>query len=180
MKKFLVAGMILFMLAVITLAGNGGATRASASNTAPDKAAVDVKAPRHCITGTQRPLQCFDTEAEALRVGSGGRIQLAPGQTTASLSNSQLFSVQSTLYAILYEHANYGGATLSIYSDSCSGGNSMPAGWNDVVSSAKTGTCGITLYEHNNWSGISLHINYPGTTYVGDAMNDKASSWTLP
>ena len=182
MKKHLVNSMLGSMLALMTLVVYTGVAPAAASNnTSPDmgttkKAGVS----RHCITGPGRPLQCFETEAEALRVASSGHIRLAPGQSSRSLSDDQLFSTQSDLYAILYEHADYGGATLSIYSGSCSGGNNMPSTWNDVVSSARTGICGITLYEHYNFTGSSLRINYPGTSYVGNAMNDKASSWTLP
>ncbi|MEU6868135.1 hypothetical protein ABZ924_33735 [Streptomyces sp. NPDC046876] len=48
-------------------------------------------------------------------------------------------------------------------------------GWNDVVSSAQGITCPITLWEHKDFRGASQ--TYHGyNAYVGDGMNDKASS----
>ncbi|GAA3385038.1 MULTISPECIES: hypothetical protein [Streptomyces] len=48
-------------------------------------------------------------------------------------------------------------------------------GWNDTVSSAQGITCPITLWEHGDFRGA--HQTYYGyNAYVGDGMNDKASS----
>ena len=134
----------------------------------------------YCITGPGKPMECFNTEAGALYKASGGRIKLAPRETSRSLSDDVLFSPDIAIQAYLYEDADYGGSTLTVYADTCSGWNNMTTGWNDRVSSARTGSCGITLYEHYNLTGSYLKINYPGTAYVGTAMNDQASSWSLP
>jgi hypothetical protein len=134
----------------------------------------------HCIVSEGQSVQCFATEAEALKVASGGRIQLAPGQTAKSLSDDELFAPDSLVLAILYEHASYAGATLTIYGDNCGIWNNMPGGWNDVTSSVQTSSCGIFLYVNANLGGTALWLAYPGTSYVGDAMNDKASSWKIP
>jgi hypothetical protein len=148
----------------------------------PISASKDADGYKHCITGPGKPMQCFATEAEALYVASGGRIVLAPGETSRSLSDKKMLgdgdgvSVQATLY----EDVNYGGETLTIYADGCNGWNNISALWNDSVSSVRTYGCAITLYEHYNKGGMSLHINYPGTSWVGSTMNDKASSWSLP
>ncbi|HKP54107.1 MAG TPA: hypothetical protein VJ183_15830 [Chloroflexia bacterium] len=148
----------------------------------PTLASEGVDEYDHCITGPSKPMQCFDTEAEALYVASGGRIQLAPGETSRSLSDKQMLgdgdavSVQATLY----EDVNYGGSTLTIYADGCIGWNNISGGWNDRVSSVSTYGCDIILYENYNKVGPSLYINYPGTSWVGSSMNDKASSWKLP
>ncbi|MBF6613397.1 MAG: hypothetical protein IVW55_09755 [Chloroflexi bacterium] len=147
--------------------------------------------PQHCITsgiGSAQAIQCFNTEAEALRVASGGRIQLEPGQTARSLPYEEVFGSSanpdnpSSIQAILYEHANYGGATLTIYNSGCYIWNNMPGGWNDVTSSVWSGPCGVTLYDYpnNDLSGKWACIGPPGTSYVGDAMNDRASSWSIP
>jgi hypothetical protein len=133
---------------------------------------------KHCITSPNTPIQCFNTENEALRAASGGRISLSPTQSSSTLSDRVLAS--SNIQAILYQHRNYRGSTLTVYASRCSGWNNMPSRWNDVVSSARTGSCGITLYENANKGGALLRIRYPGTPYVGNAMNDKASSWSLP
>lgn len=150
-----------------------------------------AKPPQHCITSATdagQAVQCFDTEAEALRVASGGRIQLAPGQTARSLPYEEVFGGSNnpdnpnTIQAILYEHPNYGGATLTIYNSGCSIWNNMPGGWNDVTSSVWSGPCGVTLYDYPNkdLSGKWVCIGPPGTPYVGDEMNDRASSWSIP
>ncbi|MGI5448115.1 hypothetical protein ACQEVM_20610 [Streptomyces sp. CA-243310] len=48
-------------------------------------------------------------------------------------------------------------------------------GWNDTVSSAQGITCPITLWEHRDFRGASQ--TYHGyNAYVGDGMNDKATS----
>ncbi|MFD7631828.1 hypothetical protein ACFV7Q_38490 [Streptomyces sp. NPDC059851] len=48
-------------------------------------------------------------------------------------------------------------------------------GWNDTVSSAQGIACPITLWEHKDFRGA--HQTYHGyNAYVGDGMNDKASS----
>ncbi|MER5732036.1 hypothetical protein ABT084_27530 [Streptomyces sp. NPDC002138] len=48
-------------------------------------------------------------------------------------------------------------------------------GWSDTVSSAQGITCPITLWEHKDFRGA--HQTYYGyNAYVGDGMNDKASS----
>ncbi|MFI6003446.1 hypothetical protein ACIA98_24045 [Streptomyces sp. NPDC051366] len=81
-----------------------------------------------------------------------------------------------------------------IWSDSDSGGSEMTfrgsvgcnwrypefndlasMGWNDTVSSAQGISCPITLWEHKDFRGA--HQTYYGyNAYVGDSMNDKASS----
>lgn len=178
MNKRSLASGIAFMLAITTCLAHASPIRVGASSDALG-GEKGSELP-HCIAGPGRPFQCFDTEAEALSIASEGRIHLAPGETSGSLSDSELFGPDSTIRSILYEHANYGGATLTIYGDACSGWNNMTSAWNDRTSSARTYSCGITLYEHYNLTGSSLKINSPGTSYVGNAMNDKTSSYSVP
>jgi hypothetical protein len=54
--------------------------------------------------------------------------------------------------------------------------NSMPGGWNDVISSFHSyANCYTKLYEDNNRTGATY--GYVGdSSYVGNAMNDRASS----
>ena len=51
----------------------------------------------------------------------------------------------------------------------------MPAGWNDRISSFRSyGHCATRLWE-NTFSGTSYGFTV-NSSYVGDAMNDRASS----
>lgn len=196
MRAYLARSIASLMLIAITPSFGWGSTVGVASaspgmqTTAPmpyqGTASNEVaKPPRHCITGADQVVQCFDTEADALRVASGGRIQLAPGQTARSLPYEEVFGSDdspNTVQAIMYEHTNYGGATLTVYNSGCSIWNNMPGGWNDVTSSVWSGACGITLYDYPNkdLAGKSVCIGPPGTSYVGSNMNDRASSWSIP
>jgi hypothetical protein len=94
----------------------------------------------------------------------------------------------STVIGVSYEHANYGGATLTHYvgttgfvctgttSDVDASSSSMPSGWNDVVSSFRVYSgCWGKYYENSGFGGAS--VGYQGdTSYVGSAMNDRTSS----
>lgn len=52
----------------------------------------------------------------------------------------------------------------------------MPSGWNDRVSSFKSyGLCATRIWENTNFGGASYGFTV-NSTYVGDAMNDRASS----
>jgi hypothetical protein len=144
-----------------------------------DERGASEFAGEHCITGPGTPTECFKSEAEALYAASKGRIQLPPGEKAHSLPAEEVFDSLTGVQAILYEHADHGGSTLTIYSNSCSGWNNMATGWNDRVSSVWLGVCGITLYEHYNLAGPWLDVSSPGTSYVGSTMNDKSSSWAL-
>ena len=158
-------------------------TPAPVAGTVPDMPdASDKAAERHCFSkdGT---VQCFDTQAEALRIASNGRIQLAPGQTSATMDPAILFAPGTNIQGVMWEDTGYSGSSWIFYRTTCDGGyENAPSGWNDIVSSAQTSSCGVTLYEWYNGdrSGATLKVNYPGTTNVGVAMNDQASSWTAP
>ncbi len=174
-----------FMACVLLVCANlsSGAFRAQALGADQNQAGKPqalTGGERHCLIGPKRPLECYDTEAEALYVASGGYVRLPAGQTARDLSDAELFGVTSTIQAILYKDADYGGASLSIVNDTCSGWNNLASSWNDVVSSARTASCGVTIYVDTNLSGSSLSISPPGATYVGNTMNDQASSWSLP
>ncbi|HEX9989530.1 MAG TPA: hypothetical protein VGE45_13765 [Chloroflexia bacterium] len=138
------------------------------------------ESPGHCVSWANGHTDCYATEAEALYAASDGRIKLAPGQTSKDLTDEELFGTDTDVRAVLYEHADYGGATLSLRGN-CGGWNNMLGAWNDAVSSARSYSCGsVTIYQHNNLAGAGLCILPPGITYVGDSMNDTTSSWSVP
>lgn len=177
MKKYRV-----FMTCVLLLCAtlSNGMYTAHATATDQARAAKSGGGEKHCLVGPRRPLECYPTEAEALYAASAGRVKLPKGKTARDLSDAELFGATSTIQAILYKDANYGGASLSLVNDTCSGWNNLASSWNDVVSSARTASCGVTLYVDTNLSGSSLSISPPGSTYVGNSMNDQTSSWSLP
>ena len=93
----------------------------------------------------------------------------------------------SYLLATLYTNANYAGSSLALQASTPCDTNAdvdhswatLPAGFADEVSSFKgANNCQVKLFEHTNYGGISLGP-MTSTTYVGDAINDKASSIQL-
>ncbi|MEU5693683.1 hypothetical protein [Actinosynnema sp. NPDC020468] len=113
-----------------------------------------------------------------------------PGEPTELvLRNYSCGGVHASLGKLLlkaFEHLNYQGSSVDFEVNQ---GNtdcdidgyqwkSMPAGWNDRISSFRTyGGCqGVRLYEHDNTSG-SCGSYFYDVSYVGDAMNDKTSSF---
>lgn len=190
MRRHVAITMCVLSLCAATMSGAASTGAERTIQTAAGKNAAPAVAEQHCVDRPKQPLECFNTEAEALYAASDGRIQLPEGGSARSLSDEELFGTAgsegaegttSTIQAILYKDADYGSASLSIVSDACTGWNNLSVTWNDVVSSARvTSGCGLTLYQNTNLGGASLSISPPGTTYVGNTMNDTASSWALP
>jgi hypothetical protein len=187
MRRHITMMMCVLSLCAATIGGAAPTRAAGTNQTGSGKSPTTGVAEQHCVYRPAQPLECFNTEAEALYSASNGRIRLPEGGSGRSLSDEELFGtsgaegIESTIQAILYKDADYGGASLSIVSDTCSGWNNLASTWNDVTSSARVSSgCNLTLYEHTNLGGTSLSVSPPGTTYVGSAMNDKASSWSLP
>ncbi|MFJ8311160.1 hypothetical protein [Streptomyces sp. NPDC094147] len=90
----------------------------------------------------------------------------------------------STVIGIEFVDANYQGATYTVTGGTCTSTlsdvdwyiNSMPAGWNDVISSFHSyANCWTKLYENINRTGATYGF-IGDSSYVGDAMNDRASS----
>lgn len=97
----------------------------------------------------------------------------------------------STVVGVEYQHSNFGGATLTSYVNPngfvCTGSfgdvdawfNSVPSGWNDIISSFRGySVCWTRIFEHANRTGASFG-HAPDTSYVGDAMNDRTSSYDM-
>ena len=86
-------------------------------------------------------------------------------------------SVSANICAVLYEHANYGGASYHVFNGQ---GNVAWIGdwWNDKVSSVHVSPgCQITLYEHANYSGMPYTLT-GATSYVGNLFNDQTSAFS--
>jgi hypothetical protein len=140
---------------------------------------------------------CFHSEAEVLadvRAVTGQALVYpseglssgtAHGSPGASQSVSPVDATVATAYvlATIYDDQNYEGGSYTFtdtHSTTCGGYNYtfdiMPGGWDNRVSSFKSyGSCKTRLSENTNQGGRSVGP-VSSKAYVGDAMNDKASS----
>ncbi|MFG2116031.1 hypothetical protein ACGFRB_25925 [Streptomyces sp. NPDC048718] len=158
---------------------------------------------RHCVADTGNgTVSCFPTYREAIAFATQGRVTDAPDDTRAAAHDTKLqerlsgprsehglklaknseagLQGESRVLGTLYSDKDFGGSSLT-YSGTVGCGwrypefASMVSGWNDLASSTASGQCDVTLYQHANFIGFSQTFrgNVP---YVGDAMNDQASS----
>ena len=133
---------------------------------------------RHCVIEKTQELVCFDTFTEALRFASQGNFAVQAATDPSSLTKDEL-DVAGIL-ALLYDARDQTGTSLAIVGDACGVAGDMPASWNNRVSSGRTGSCGVYLYDGTRQMGNRVFIAAPGTPYIGDLLNDRASSWRIP
>jgi hypothetical protein len=153
---------------VLSLAVAGLAT---VSLSAP---AAQADGPQHCWLDVETGL-------------SEGTVQVSKGTSILTEAQRAELAVGPTatyLIGQLFENLNYGGDDkLITASGDCDTNSdvdyslgSMPSGWNDRVSSFKSyGLCATRIWENTNFGGASYGFTV-NSTYVGDAMNDRASS----
>lgn len=88
---------------------------------------------------------------------------------------------------IQYWNSGYGGSTYTVTTaGTCDDSldrdyylNQVTSSWNDKISSFRGySNCGETLYENGGYGGSTYGI-YTSSSYVGNAMNDRASSITF-
>lgn len=97
----------------------------------------------------------------------------------------------STVTGVEYQHANFGGATLTSSTGAngfvCTGSltdvdliyNSVPSGWDNIISSFRGfSNCWTRIWENPNRTGSSFGFTSE-SSYVGDAMNDRTSSYDM-
>lgn len=82
----------------------------------------------------------------------------------------------ATVIGILYQHANMQGATLTVTGVTCTTTTadvdnalpSLPAGWNDAISSFRSyANCWTKLYEHANFGGSTFGYAESGNVPLG-------------
>jgi hypothetical protein len=177
-----------------------------APTAAAPSSAVANEAPRHCVSGPSDEVQCFATFTEAIALATGGRITDAPADARAALDdpafadriNEPLLGGihPDTTYVIGIDYidANYGGNTWVWYRTTPCDGNlgtidySIPNlnaepyseyGFNDSISSFHSyANCQTVLYADWYYEGAATNGGAPivDMSYVGNAMNDQASS----
>jgi len=150
---------------------------------------------RHCIAKATRvgtPVRfavpvavCFPTFAQALSAATAGSTQLSAGFKAKDLTRGQIRPSVQTVISIDFVDAQWSGNTLTWYVDNDVGcanfdeywADTMPLGWNDVVSSAQMyDSCNFaTHFEHTGFAGAYIDCLGNGCYTMG-AMNDATSS----
>ncbi|MDX2396270.1 MULTISPECIES: hypothetical protein [unclassified Streptomyces] len=169
--------------AATVLALGAGAATASAA-----------PAPRNCVLNVDSgSMRCYDTFQDAVTASTNGRITDAPLSAKhidqklvdRLKGSSGTAGAQAVQLGVVYTDSNYGGSALVLTGGSaCGSGNGrdgqidLEGTWNNSVSSLTTLSCWLELWDAPNASGV--HQEYQqSTSYVGDAMNDRASSIAL-
>lgn len=110
----------------------------------------------------------------------------APAEGASSLG----LGSGSLVVARLWENADISGGALVIYHPTnCTATTtdadfklaSMPSGWNDIVSAVMDDhSCDVNIFIDSNFVGAKGYVNYGiPAKYVGDAWNDKTSSFKV-
>jgi hypothetical protein len=171
----------------------GGPTAESATAAAPPPATA---APHCALVAGSTAARCFGTYRAAVAYGTRGRVTDAPlSARTAALDpafartmSAPAATAASLLLGTEYANANFGGASLSLFGASrCDNSSdadfrfaSLPAGWNDRITSFRSfSNCAQQLFRNTNFGGGSLTIIISSLANVGAAANDQASSLTF-
>lgn len=129
--------------------------------------------------------QCFATFAQAIAAATGGTVHLSSTTQPDQLTQAMLAAAPATETVIGIDYVNSGFTGQDLVWQVTDGGckvgqnfsaSSMPSGWNDVVSSARSfGGCNTyTHFENSGFTGSELNCG-GGCSTMG-AMNDKTSS----
>jgi hypothetical protein len=125
-------------------------------------------ATRHCVAradpsvDTAPTMQCYSNFEAAMNAATGD------GPLT------------SVVLSIDYTGTNETGNSLTWTQSSGCGSysaSSMPAGWNDVVSSVSNfNGCGTSLYQNTNFGGSKVSVAVNATAHTLGSFNGQASS----
>jgi hypothetical protein len=163
-------------LAIVGLAGSGAQ---AATPTAHRSCSLDLgTGTTVCVPAGQDLNAAVLTQAHLRVVVPGGAV----GRTTSAVAVAE--SVQTVyVQAQLYSYSNYGGAMFQVTNSSACNGSTVYQltdlanyGFdNDTDSFRSFNNCSTKLWDGANLSGTSYGY-YVNSTYVGDAMVNRASS----
>jgi hypothetical protein len=196
MMKYLNAVSLLVLLTTMLVMGIGpvhSQADLSEADEADSEAGLQPSG-NHCVvqvspvqpgqrTSAIEEVGCFETFSEAIFAATEGEVNLHPTSQPFDVTEEMLVSVAVTVYAVDYEHKNYGGksyiwttASVGCTSTQSFAAARMPSGWNDILSSTRgfAGCYRNILYEDANYLGAS-QICTPDCSLLG-VMNDKTSS----
>jgi hypothetical protein len=154
---------------------------------------------------SSREVTCFDTYREAMALATGGRVANAPlaaadgigdlgleaaiDQLGAGASSKPTASTMEATVPLVTEYADpdFGGNSLTIYGTAPCADNGtsnvldvMPDGWDNVISSYRTfNNCQAKHFADQKRKGNSASWQVGGQPYIGDDLNDQASSVEL-
>jgi hypothetical protein len=173
------------------------------SESATAAAAPPASATPHCaLVAGSSALRCFATYRAAIAYGTGGRVTDAPLTGSAAAVDRTFAAEMAALPAATpkldpkarvllgteYANANFLGASLNLFgAGNCDNSSdadfrfaSMPAGWNDRITSFRSfSNCAQQLFRSVNFTGGSLTLIITSLANVGAAANDQASSITF-
>jgi hypothetical protein len=172
---------------------------AGADESATAAAPAPATAAPHCaLVAGSTAARCFSTYRAAVSYGTGGRVTDAPVSARSAALDPTFARAMSALPAVTpkasvllgteYANANFGGASLSLFgAGRCDNSSdvdfrfaSLPAGWNDRITSFRSfSNCAQQLFRNTNFGGGSLTIIISSLANVGAAANDQASSLTF-
>jgi hypothetical protein len=174
------------------------ATSGDTSESATAAARPPATSGPHCAlaAGAGQKLHCFATFRDAIAYGTGGRITDAPASArdpefaaeVAAAGAAPLVGTGSALLGTDYADANLRGASVSFFATGgCDNSSdvdwrfaSMPAGWNDRITSFTSfSNCAQQLFRNTSFTGGSLTLIIRSLANVGAAANDQASSITF-
>ncbi|GAA2114177.1 hypothetical protein [Streptomyces synnematoformans] len=174
-------------LATVAASVLGAGLSASGANAAT----AQVQRADDCVVNVDSgSSQCFGTFREAIAATTHGKITNAPlsakgidRKLADRLSAaSDTAGAQAVQLGAVFTDSNYGGSSVIFEASSgCRSGNGRDAQldlsgiWNNSISSLTTLSCWLELWDAPATAGF--HQEYrQSTSYVGDAMNDRASS----
>jgi hypothetical protein len=166
-----------------------GGTVASAATVKPGHSAGHFCVAQAVPAGSSAaaPVACYRTFAASILAATRGRVNLpdrtAPGSVTpAELNAGPAALVTEFVLSIDYQNSNFTGNTLTWTQTSRCGSfqaASMPAGWNDSVSSVITASgCATTLFWNNNFGSPTDPIARNSSASSLGVFNDQTSSQT--
>ncbi|MFI1972156.1 hypothetical protein [Streptomyces cinnamoneus] len=178
----------------IAIAAGAGLLVLASGNATALAQSEPVSNARTCLVDVDTgSTQCFGTFRAAVAASTQGQITDAPVSGKDAARDRKLVDrlrESSTArkglnaeLAILYEHWNFGGTSIILNGGACQSGNGRDyAGeftdWADIISSVIPVACWVELWADPHQTGT--HQEYRDSTpYVGDAMNDQASSYAL-
>ncbi|UUV34716.1 hypothetical protein NQK81_15110 [Amycolatopsis roodepoortensis] len=148
----------------------------------------------HCVADAAGgAIRCYDSFGESIAAASGGKVTGVPetaakpgtaenGLMAARIEESGKVGAAATVISVLYEHGNFGGASLAIHGSPCTEGtvqylDYLGNDWNDKISSFQTfNNCHITMYADAYRQGDIQDWYANDSANYGPNMNDRGSS----